>query len=238
MNLLGRRSRRESDMDAELRSHIERYADDLIRSGLAKEEAHRRARVEFGGVESVKEECREAGGLAWLDVLTRDFRYAARLLLRNPGFTAVAVATLAIGIGANTAIFSVTNAVLFRALPFPDPSRLVFLEEHQPKAGSISVAWPNFLDIREQNHSFEAMAAHTQQGFELSGTGKPAMITGAMVSASFFGLTGATPVLGRPFSQSEDQPGARRVVVLGNRFWKNEFGADPGVLGKTIILET
>src|SRR5579862_406619 len=235
-NAFTNRSRQEHEMDDELRSHIERHAEDLVRSGIPRREAERRARVEFGGLEARKEECREARGLMWLEELRQDLRYATRLLRKNPAFTAVAVATLALGIGANTAIFSVTNAVLLRPLPFLDPDRLVILEESQARSGGISVTWPNFLDWREQSRSFEALAAFDTASYDLSGVEKPARLRGAKVSAPFFSLIGARPALGRMFTEADDKPGASPVVVLGYSAWLNQFGSDAAIVGKPLIL--
>src|SRR5258706_10397183 len=230
------RPRQEHEMDDELRSHIERYTDDLVRSGVPRPEAERRAKVEFGGLEARKEECREARGLLWLEELRQDVRYAARLLRKNPAFTAVAVATLALGIGANTPLFSVTNAVLLRSLPFLDPDHLVVLGESQGRGGGISVTWPNFLDWREQSRSFEAMAAYDTAPFDLSGVEKPTILPRAKVSAPFFSLIGARPTLGRTFTAADDKPGANAVAVLGHSLWLNQFGSDAAIIGKSVIL--
>jgi putative ABC transport system permease protein len=235
MNGLRNRSPLENEMDTELRSHIEQRTEEIVRGGVARTEAERRARVEFGGVEAFKEECREARGLFWLEELRQDLRYAVRLLRKNPGFTAVAVATLALGIGANTAIFSVTNAVLLRSLPFLDPDHLVILEEFQGRGGGISVTWPNFVDWREQSRSFEAMAAYDTASYDLSGVEKPVLLRGATVSASFFSVIGATPARGRVFTEADDKAGANPVVVLGNSAWLNQFGS-ADMIGKPIIL--
>ena len=167
-------SRMESEMDAELRFHVEEYAEDLVRSGVPREEALRRARIEFGGIESAKEECREARGISFVDSLVQDLRFGTRMLRKNPGFTAVAVLTLALGIGANTAVFTVVNGVLLRSMPFPEADRLFLVSlntgfqqfEWQPE-----VSDRDYLAFRRQEQSFEQVASFSQ--------GSTANLTGA-----------------------------------------------------------
>jgi putative ABC transport system permease protein len=170
--------------------------------------------------------------------LFQDVPYAFRQLRKSPGFTAVVVLTLALGIGANTAIFSVIHAVLLRSLPYPDPGRLMILQEYATKDGyARSVSWMNYLDWRARNRSFSEMAAYNMRDFNLSGLEKPEVVHGARVTSPFFALTGATCVLGRAFSPEEDKPEANRTVALSYAFWRTHFGANSDVLGKTITLD-
>jgi hypothetical protein len=172
-----------------------------------------------------------------MQTLLQDLRYALRMLGRSPGFAAVAILTLALGIGANTAIFSVIDSVLLKSLPYPQPDRLVVLDEHELHTGEdISVAWPNFLDWRDQNRSFQAAAGYRQDHFNFSGPRGPVLLRGGEVTAPFFSLLGAKPLLGRTFTDAEDRPGANPTVVLGYSLWRNEMGADPEILGKSVTL--
>src|SRR5580700_9812302 len=194
-----RRSRMESEMDAELRFHIQAFADDLVRGGVLRPEALRRARLEFGGVERVKEEGREARGVSLLGELLQDLHYGQRVLRKSPGFTAVAVLTLALGIGANTAIFSVVNAVLLSPLPYADADRLVLIKEVLPHAGPepISVSGPDIAEIQKLNHVFEWVGGFSVWTYEFSGRGEPARVTADRISSDLFELLGVRPVVGR-----------------------------------------
>src|SRR5580658_3006319 len=166
---LFRRKAVETELDDELRFHFEQQVEKYVNSGLTPDEALRRARIDFGGLSQVKEECREARGVQMMETLFQDVRYGLRLLRKSPGFTAVALLTLALGIGANTAIFSVVYGVLLRPLPYQDPSRLIVLNETTPRVGTVSVSYPNFLDWRAQSHQFSEMAAVYGLGFNLAG---------------------------------------------------------------------
>ena len=171
-----------------------------------------------------------------MTTLIQDLRYGLRMLAKNPGFTAVAVLTLALGIGANTAIFSVVNGVLLRPLPYAEPGRLMMVYERSREFGQMSVAYPNFLDWRRENHSFTDMAAFRGDNFNFTGSGQPEYLRGEFVSASLLPVLGVNPLLGRNFLPQEDRQGASGVVMLTYGLWKRRFGADPNILGKTMTL--
>ncbi|HEV3469202.1 MAG TPA: ABC transporter permease [Pyrinomonadaceae bacterium] len=168
--------------------------------------------------------------------LLQDLRFAARVLWKSPGVSAVAIVALTLGIGANTAIFSVVNAVLLRPLPYPEPERLVRLSEDSERVPGMSVSYPNFLDWREQQTVFEQMAAMQLQSYNLSGGGEPERLSGRNVSPEFFSVLGVAPALGRAFMAEEDAPGRERVVVLSHGLWQRRFGADPGLVGRAVTL--
>ena len=230
------RSRMESDMDTELRFHIEAYAEDLARKGLSRQEAMRRARMDFGGIELAKEECREARGVTFLESLIQDVRFALRTLRKSPGFTAVAVLTLALGIGANSALFSVVNGVLLNPLPYPNPNQAVALASRTSDFPETSISYPNFMDYVRFNHTFTSLAAYRQTSFNLTGQGDAERVTVMQVSASFFPLLGVQPVRGRNFSSAEDELGGAPAVALSGGFWKTKFGSSPDIIGKALNL--
>jgi len=163
-------------------------------------------------------------------------RYAVRLLLKSPGFTITTVLIMGLGIGANTAIFSVVHAVLLQSLPYPDPGRLFMLTETNPAFPKMSVAYPNYLDWRASQHSFEDLSVYRLDDFNLTGDGEPERIRGAFVTASYFHVLGVASRLGQTFAESHDRAGGANVVVLGEGFWRNRFGADPKVIGRTLVL--
>jgi len=169
--------------------------------------------------------------------LWQDLRYGVRMLVRSPGFTAVAVLTLALGIGANTALFSIVNGVLLNPLPYPSPTQLVEVAAKAPPFSESSVSYPNFLDWVRENHSFEALAAYRQNDFNLTGSGEVERVKATQVSASFFPLLGVKPLIGRNFTAEEDKRRAAPVVMLSGGFWKTKFGGSPEILGKTLTLD-
>ena len=227
------RSTMESEMDTELRFHIEARAEDLVREhggvGLTRDEALRQARLEFGAVDKAKEECRESRGVGTLETFLQDLKYGARVLRKNPGFTAVAVITLALGIGANTAIFSLVDGILLRPLPFSQPDKLVDVTGTYPKGA--------FVAMRERVTSIEPAAYVEGHEFNLTGQGEPERLTGTLVSAEFFSVLGANAALGRTFYPGEDHAGQNNFVVISNSLWQRRFGSDPTLVGRPISLE-
>jgi len=173
----------------------------------------------------------------WEDEMFQDLRYGVRMLLKHPGFTLIAVLTLGLGIGANTAIFSIVNAVLLRPFPYQAPERLVILRERVSAGGGFSPSYPNFVDWRAQNTAFEAISAVRQnESFNFTGTGEPERLQGRLVSAEFFSLLGVKPLVGRDFLPEEDRPGATPAVILSYGLWQRRFGADPSILGQQLTL--
>jgi putative ABC transport system permease protein len=235
------RSRIESEMDAELRFHTEARAEDLVRRGTPREEALRRARLEFGGIESAKEECREARGVHFAETLLQDLRYGLRMMRRAPGFTLTAVLALALGIGANTAIFSVVNAVLLRPLPYDQPDRLMQVWHTPPQKSFpgmpiFTVSPANFLDWRAQNHSFEGMAAYGFGRYTITGSGHPETIRMVAATNGLLSILHARPLLGRGFLDGEYEPGHEHEVLLSYGLWRSYFAGNPDVVGKNIQL--
>jgi predicted permease len=232
------KSQQDSDLDDELAAHLDLLAQENIRRGMAADEARYAARREFGAVEQIKETYRERRGLPMLETFLKDLRFGARMLRKNPGFTAVAVLTLALGIGATTSIFSVVNTLLLRPLPFPDSNRIVILQEAIPKIvpGKMSVSAPDVADFRRLNHVLEDLGAFSSNAMDLSGTGAPVRVAATRMSAGVFHILGASPMIGRTFAENED-PMGNHVAVLSYAIWQTRFGADPKISGKKIILD-
>src|SRR5579872_3226558 len=202
---------------------------------MPRKEAIAAARREFGNVTQVERDGRNVWRWPSTEDFLMDFRFAARMLLKNPGFTAVAVLTLALGIGANAALFSVIDAVLLRPLPFHDPERLVAVHSVDLKDANMGgeTSYPAFLDWRSRTHSFEAMSAWSPMGFTYTGGDQAESVPGAMVSANLFSMLGVSPAIGRGFTQDEDNPASDQLpVMLTYEFWQSHFGGDPGVLGQ------
>ncbi len=234
-----RRKQMEQDMDAELRFHVAKYTDDLIRSGIPGEQAERQARIEFGHLEPLKEECRQSRGLRLLDETMQDLRYAGRMLRKSPGFAAIAVLTLALGIGANTAIFSVVNAWILKPLPYANPDQLAVIWSADTKGRWIGNNSPaDLVDWRiEKKDIFEEICGWITPAVTLQLGDEPEQLVAARVSPDFFRMLGVAPQRGRGFLTQEDQPGAPRVAVLSHELWQNRFGADPALIGKTIQID-
>ncbi|HVB87121.1 MAG TPA: ABC transporter permease [Candidatus Dormibacteraeota bacterium] len=237
IRMLFHREKFHRDLDEEMRLHIELRERELREAGLSPDAAHTAARKTFGNALALREASQDSWGWAWLEHLAQDLRFAFRILRKSPGFTAVAILTLALGIGANTAIFSVVYGVLLQPLPYKDASRLVVLNETTPKVGTVSVSYPNFLDWRAQSHDFSQMAAVHDVGFNLAGVTQPENISGEAVSPNFLSMIGVRPFLGRDFDASEEKPGTAPVVLLSYELWQSHMGGDRNAIGRTITLD-
>jgi predicted permease len=234
---LFRRDAVETELDDELKFHYEKQVEKYVQSGLPPEEAKRRARLEFGGADHIKEVCRDARGVNLLETLWQDVRYGFRMLWKSPGFTAVAVLTLALGIGANTALFSVVNGVLLNPLPYPHSEQLVTLHESKPNFNTGSISYPNFLDWQKENHTLSSMAVSRSYSFSLTNLGEAEQIPGQFVTADFFSILGVNPVTGRSFVRDDDQIGAAPVAMISEGFWKRKLSGEPDVVGKSLALD-
>ncbi len=224
--LLGR-SRRDRDLEAELEAHLAMHVEDHIRSGMTPEEARRSALIKLGGLAQTRERVRDRRSLPFLDALAQDLRYGARMLRRGPGFTAVAVATLALGIGANSAVFSVVNAVLLRPLPFPEPERLVAFANNE--------SLPDLDDIASRSRSFEMIGGVNVRPLDFTGGEAPVQVTAGLCTARYFDTFGVRAEQGRALTDADDRSRAR-VVVLSREFWEGRLGGDPAAIGKAIPL--
>ena len=238
------RSRLENDMDAELRFHVEAFAEDLVRSGMARQEAMRRACLEFGGIERTKEECRDARGANILEALAQDLRYGLRMLRKNPGSTAAVVLALALGIGLNATVFSFVNALLLRpptGVEAPEKFFQLWLHQRGTSGieGYLPLTYPDYVYYRDHNQSFTGMLAFDgdPESVIWNRSGEGQVVLGQLVSGNFFSLLGVNASLGRTFLPEDDQPGnPHAVVVLGHRFWQQHLGSDPKVVGKSLLL--
>jgi len=233
-----RRDRLDHDLDEELRSHLEMRAADNLASGMTPEEARFEAQKRFGNTALLKEDTRKTDIVAWLDEAARDFRHSLRILQRSPGFTAVAVLTLALGIGANTALFSVIDSVLLHPLPYQNPDSLVMVWEtnSQHPNPHNTVSPPNFLDWQTRNTVFSSMAYIFDERDNLTGNGDPEEVVVQDVSANFFSVLGVAPILGPGFTPENGQHGHDNVVILSYGLWKERFAGDSAIIGKSILL--
>lgn len=225
---LFRKHQADHDLSAELQFHMQQQIDQNLARGMPPEEARSAALREFGGVEQVKEECREMREVSYIENLAQDLRFGLRQLRRAPGFTAVAVLTLALGIGANTAVFSVVDGVILRSLPFPEAGRLVAINNDYPQGAFVAM----HSNLRTMD-----LATYEDAELNLTGMGEPERLYGDSVSAEFFSVLGARPALGTGFQRDQDQPGKDNVVILSHSLWQNKFGSDPDIVGRTIQLE-
>jgi predicted permease len=234
-----RRDQMDQDLAEEMQLHLEMKAKEKRQAGMDEKEAQQAAIREFGNPLLLKEVSRDMWGWNRVESIMKDIRYGLRLLAKNPGFTAVAVLTLALGIGANTAVFSVVDAVLLRPLPYQHPEQLLLISETLPQMShdEIGVSAAEYYDYREQTHSFSQVAAYESDGFNLTGEGAPLRVNAARLSASAFPLLGVGASLGRTFTPEEDRVGFANVVVLSHSLWERQYSRDPKILGKTVKLD-
>src|SRR5215471_929493 len=229
----------ERNMDTELRFHIDQQIQEYVDQGLSRVEAERRAHREFGALELAKDECRDQRSVEWLNHILRDIRHAGRSLAKSPGFVAAVVVTLALGIGAATAIFSLIYSVLLKPLPYPQPERIFSVATVLPRengSANLPARIQDYLEWRKADTAAESIAALTPAQWNITGDGEPERLGGALVSANFFSFLGATPQLGREFAAEEETPGKQNVVVISDSLWRRRYAADPNVVGKTIML--
>ena len=237
MNIF-RRKRFESDMDAELRFHIAAYVDDLFRSGVPREEAVRRARLEFGALEATKDECRQAGGFQRIDELRADLRLTLRTLRQNPGFAAIAILSLALGIGANTAVFSLMDVLLIRPLPVAYPDQLALL---RLDADRYSFTYPLFRQVQDRNAVFSGIFASTYRRVQVPEGADMLLIQAVYGSGEYFRTLGIAPVIGRIFGPDDDRPGGGAdgpVAVISSGLWSRKYGSSPAAIGQTMVVNS
>ncbi len=231
--------RHERELAEEMESHLQMHIDDNLRAGMTPLEARRAALIKLGGLESTKEIYRERRGLPALETLWQDVRFGVRVLRKNAGFTAIAALTLALGIGANTAIFSIVNAVILRPLPYPDSPRMVtfFTKTAMFPAFTLGLSWPAFQEIRTHAGSVERTVAFWETDRTLTGMSQPAVLNVTAISDGFFEELGARPEQGRLLSDADQKRGADRVVVISNTLWRTRFANDPAVIGRQLVLD-
>ena len=235
--LLGK-ERKDRELAEELDSHLQLHIEDNIRAGMSPKEARRNALIKLGGIEQTKEKYRRQRGVPMIESLLQDLRFATRMLRKSPGFTIVAVLTLALGIGVNSTIFSFVNGTLLRPPPFSNPDQVVRLWEMEPGYDRGAVSVPNLRDWQEQNHVFQEIAAYRTGNFNLQGPESPERVSGAYVTANFFKLIGTQPTIGRGFVLGEDISGHDHVAVIGDVLWNSMFGGDPNAIGRDIRLNS
>ncbi|MCU1260603.1 MAG: hypothetical protein JWO80_3488 [Bryobacterales bacterium] len=226
----------ERELDRELRFHLDQQTQENLARGMTADEARTSSMRSLGGLAQIQEECRDMRRTNQLETIWNDLRYAVRTLGRTPRFTVVIVLTLALSIGANSAIFSVIQGVLLRPLPYSHPDRLVRIHFNSDNFAKFPLNPNDFLDFRARNRTFESMAAITRQDQQLSGVGDPVRLRGFRVSAGYFRMLGLSPARGREFSTEDELPGHGRLAILSDRVWRTRFASDPGIVGRTITL--
>jgi putative ABC transport system permease protein len=234
---LWHRNKLEEQLEKEMRFHLEQHANELMDRGYNPEEARRLARLALGGPEQVKEECRDARGTRWLEDLWQDFRYAARTLRRRPGFTAVSIITLALGIGASTAIFSAVNPILFEPLPYPHAGRILMVWDRGADGSRAYVTFGTFRELQQRSRSFEALAATKACQPTLTGAADPERLDGQCVSADYFRVLGVRPALGRDFDLNDDRVKGPKVAMLSFQLWQRRFHGDSALVGRAVTLD-
>ena len=228
-----RRKRMMGDLDQDIRNHIEIETRENIERGMSADEAHFAALHKFGNVTRVMEETWKVWSFPFLEQFVADVCFGVRALRKNPAFTVVAVLTLALGIGANTAIFSVMESVVLAPLPYPNPDRLVMVSESRPNLKQLAISYPDFEDWQRNARSFAQMAAVAWHDYDLTSPGTAEHLNGMEVSSGFFTTLGVKPVLGRDFSPAEDQPQGTPAAIISDRLWKDRFASSPQALGKS-----
>jgi len=234
-----RRERVDREIDREIQYHLDREAEKWMAAGVPPDEARARAVRSFGPMDKHKADTREARGISWVDELVQDVKYGVRGLTRSPGYAALAILTLGLGIGANTATFSVINGVLLKPLPYEHGDRLVVVRQSAPLSGqnTLGVAIAEYFDYREQATAvFDGLVEYHQMNFDLLNRGEPDRVNTGVVSHNFFDLLGIRPVLGRTFEAADDQPGAEAVLLLSHTYWRTRFGGDPSIVGQVFEM--
>ncbi len=232
------RERLEADLDKELRFHFENQVADKVRSGIRESEARRLTRIEFGGIEQIKEDCRERRGTMWLESLLQDLRFAMRMFAKSPGFSGIAILTMALGIGATTAIFSLVSATLLHPLRYPHPEELVRIEDDLPGAGAtdVGISIPEWKDL-QRSGIFQYVVVQVFGSVNLTGASQPSRIQYEGVSPAYFAMLGVKPELGHTFDPQDQTPGFTLDVVISDGLWKRDFGSDPHIVGRTLRLD-
>jgi len=236
---LFRRNKVDAELDRELRFHFEQQVEKYLRSGLTRDEAVRRARLLFGGIDQVKEECRDQHGVRLIETLLQDVRYGLRMLRKNPTFTLMAVLTLALGVGANTAIFSIVNAVLLRSLPYPNADRLVRIIFSNPGVGlhDVTFSVPELEDLRTRSGVFDEVSTVGGGSVNLTGASQPERLEFVVTHPNYFSMLGAVPQIGRLFGPQDFALGFAPIAVISDALWRRSYGANPGVLGRVLHLD-
>jgi hypothetical protein len=228
----------DEELDEELFSHMEMRVQDNMAAGMSAEEAQLDARRRFGNPAQIKESTRAQRMAVWLETVLQDARFGFRMLRRTPGFTLVAVLTVALTIGAATAVFTIVNSVLLRPLPYENSDRLIVIATFMPRSNEEITASAQYTAFKNNSRMLEDAGAYSWEDYNASGAGEAERLHGALTSASFFTTLGVRPTIGRAFTAEEDKPGAQKVAVISQSLWQRYFNADNGVVGKTIFLDS